>query len=241
MHILEISDLTKRFVGLVALNELSFEVEKGELLGLIGPNGAGKTTIFNLITGVYRPDSGKIKFKGKEITGLKTHQICEKGICRTHQVVQPFPNMTVLENVMIGAFRRLKKSEEARQEALRVVEYSGLLDRKDTLAKNLTIADRKRLELSRALATKPELLLIDECVAGLNPTETDDAIKLIKNIQESGITVIMVEHVMRAIMSVSERIVVIHNGRKIAEGVPKEIANDKRVIEAYLGETYLYA
>jgi branched-chain amino acid transport system permease protein len=236
----EVQTLNKRFGGLVAVKDISFGIQKGEILGLIGPNGAGKTTIFNLITGFLPPDSGKIEFKGERITGLKPpHQVCLKSIGRTFQLVKPFKDMTVVENVMVGAFARIKKAEEARHEAREILDFIGLSGHRDSLASSLTIADRKRLELGRALATRPELLLLDEVVAGLNPRETVEIIGIIKAISNRGITLLMIEHVMKAVMTLSHRIIVVHHGEKIAEGLPAEISKEKRVIDAYLGEEYL--
>lgn len=241
MVLLEIKDLTKNFGGLTALDNLSFHLEKGEILGVIGPNGAGKTTLFNVVTGFYRPDEGAIFFNGEEITGLKPHQIAKRGMARTFQITQLFPNLTVLENVKIGAYSRFKSSREATQEALRVLETVGLHEQRDELASVLPIGHRKGLELAKALATHPELILLDEVVAGLNSKETNNMIATIKNLQRNGITVLLIEHVMKAIMSLSDRIVVIHYGEKISEGVPQEISKDHKVIEAYLGEEYVFA
>jgi branched-chain amino acid transport system ATP-binding protein len=236
----EVQTLNKHFGGLVAVKDVSFSIRKGEILGLIGPNGAGKTTIFNLITGFLPPDSGKIEFKGEKITGLKPpHQVCLKSIGRTFQLVKPFKDMTVIENVMVGAFARIKKAEEARHEATEILDFIGLSRHRDSLASSLTIADRKRLELGRALATRPELLLLDEVVAGLNPRETVEIIGIIKAISKRGITLLMIEHVMKAVMTLSHRIIVVHHGEKIAEGIPAEISKEKKVIDAYLGEEYL--
>jgi len=239
---LEVIGLTKYFGGLAAVKDLTFHVDQGEILGLIGPNGSGKTTTFNLITGVYKPTSGTIKFKGERIDKLPPHKICKKGIARTHQIVAPFSNMTVLENVMTGlTYGRSgegKSLKEIRDESVEIVNFVGLGKKTDVLAKNLTLAERKRLEVARALATKPELLLLDEAVAGLNPTETSAFLETIRKIRESGVTIIMVEHVMRCVMSLSDRIVVLNYGRKIAEGSPQEICQNKAVIEAYLGESY---
>jgi branched-chain amino acid transport system permease protein len=235
-----VQSLSKRFGGLAAVRDISFEIKKGEILGLIGPNGAGKTTIFNLITGFLPPDSGKIEFKGEKITGLRPpHKVCIKYIGRTFQLVKPFSNMTVLENVMVGAFSRVRRASEAKEEAMRVLDFIGLSMYRDSLASSLTIADRKRLELGKALATKPELLLLDEVVAGLNPRETEEIIEIIKAISRQGITLFIIEHVMKAIMTLSHRIIVLHHGEKIAEGIPAEISRDRRVIDAYLGEEYL--
>ena len=241
MIVLEIKDLTKIFGGLTAIDNLSFHLEKGEILGVIGPNGAGKTTLFNVVTGFYRPDEGAIFFNGEEITGLKPHQIAKRGMARTFQITQLFPNLTVLENVKIGAYSRFKSSREATQEALRVLETVGLHEQRDELASVLPIGHRKGLELAKALATHPAIILLDEVVAGLNSKETNNMIATIKNLQRNGITVLLIEHVMKAIMSLSDRIVVIHYGEKISEGVPQEISKDHKVIEAYLGEEYVFA
>ena len=236
----EAESLNKHFGGLTAVKDVGFRIEKGEIVGLIGPNGAGKTTIFNLITGFLLPNSGTVQYKGERITGLKPpHKVCIKHIGRTFQLVKPFKGMTVLENVMVGAFSRVRKTKEARQEAMQVLEFLGLWRHRDSLASSLTIADRKRLELGRALATKPELLLLDEVMAGLNPKETEEVIEIIRAISHRGITLLVIEHVMKAIMALSHRIIVLHHGEKIAEGTPKEISRDKRVIDAYLGEEYL--
>ena len=240
MALLAVKGLTKYFGGLRAVHDLSFEIQQGEILGLIGPNGAGKTTIFNLITGFIPPDSGQVVFQGESITGLKLpHQVCLKHIGRTFQVVRPFKDMTVLENAMVGAFARVKNAREARKRALEILTFIGLAKQRDSLASSLTIANRKRLELARALATQPELLLLDEVVAGLNPKETEEIIGIIKKISNQGITIFMIAHVMKAVMALSHRIIVLHHGEKIAGGTPLEISRDKRVIEAYLGEEYL--
>ncbi len=239
MSLFDVRGLTKRFGGLEAVKDLDFEVEEGAILGMIGPNGAGKTTVFNLITGFLRPSSGSIQFKGDSLVGLRPHRICKKGITRTHQVVQPLAKLTVLQNVMVGAFSRLNSTGAAREEAIQCLRFVGLLEKKDLLAGSLTIADRKALELARALATKPQLLLLDEVVAGLNPKETDRVIGLIRELRGRGMTLIVVEHVMKAIMSLSDRIIVLSQGKKIAEGNPEDVAHNQEVIKAYLGGDYI--
>jgi branched-chain amino acid transport system ATP-binding protein len=235
---LEVSNLTKYFGGLGAVRNLSFKVEKGQIFGLIGPNGAGKTTVFNLINGFYSPTSGEVMLKNEPITGLKPNVICRKGIARTFQVVKPLSRMTVLENVMASAFCRVNSVSEAQEEALKAMDFCSLIHRKDFLAKSLTIGDRKRMEIARALATRPEIILLDETAAGLNPTELEQAIALIKKIREGGATILIVEHIMKVIMSISDRIHAINYGQTIAEGTPQEVANNQAVIEAYLGEAY---
>jgi branched-chain amino acid transport system permease protein len=234
-----VDSISKRFGGLEAVKDLSFTVLQGEILGLIGPNGAGKTTVFNLISGFIPLDKGSIVFNGKNISSLKSpHCFCGENIGRTFQLVKPFQHMTVLENVMVGAFACTKHTEEAREAALAVLRRIHLLNHAFTTASNLTIADRKRLELGRALATQPKLLLLDEVMAGLNPKETTDIIGIIRSISDDGITIIMIEHVMKAVMSLSDRIVVINNGIKLVEGLPSEVVKDQRVIDAYLGGAY---
>ncbi|MCL4424037.1 MAG: ABC transporter ATP-binding protein [Firmicutes bacterium] len=238
MSFFEVRKIVKNFGGLTAVKDLTFRVKKGEIFGLIGPNGSGKTTVFNLINGFYPLTSGEIHFKGQRIDGLPTHKICELGIGRTFQVVKPLKRMTVLENVMAGAFLRTKRAQVARSRALEALDFCGLAHRRDTEAGSLTIADRKRLEIARALATEPELLLLDETAAGLNPREAEEAIALIGRIRSAGATLIIVEHNMKVMMGSADRILAINFGSEIVSGNPQEIANHPEVIKAYLGEAY---
>jgi branched-chain amino acid transport system ATP-binding protein len=232
---LVIRGLSKRFGGLRAVQEVSFTVKENETVALIGPNGAGKTTSFNLITGFHRPDAGSVMAYGREIVGLKPHDICAHGLARTFQVAKPFGAMTVLNNVMTGAFLRDKSTAVARDKAREAIEFVGLSAKEQTAAKDLTTIDQRRLEMARALATAPRLLLLDEVMAGLNPAEIDQAVALVGKLSQRGLTIVIVEHVMRAIMAVARHIVVLDHGQKIAEGTPKEIVEDPEVIRAYLG------
>jgi branched-chain amino acid transport system ATP-binding protein len=239
MRILEGEGVTKYFGGLAAISNVDFHVEQGEIVGLIGPNGAGKTTLFNLISAALPLNSGVIRFKGEKITGLKPHRICRTGVARTFQSVKVFGNMPALGNVMLGSlFGRSSgmSSADATKEAMESLEFVGLLAVSATPAKDLTLANQKRLEVARALATQPELLLLDELVAGLNATETAQAMELVTKIRDRGITILVIEHVMKAIMSICDRIMVLHHGEKIAEGTPQEITNNQTVIEVYLGK-----
>jgi len=240
MRMLEGEKVTKYFGGLAAVSQVDFHVEKGEIFGLIGPNGAGKTTLFNLISGAFTPKSGVIKFKGKKISGLKPHKICRMGMARTFQEVKIFPNMPALQNVALGAlFGTPKKNvstAEAARRAEELLDFVGFSVPKTVPAGGLTLVNQKRVEVARALATEVDMLLLDELMAGLTPTETADSMELVTRIRDRGITVFMIEHVMKAIMGVCDRIMVLHHGEKIADGTPKEIATSKKIIEVYLGE-----
>jgi branched-chain amino acid transport system ATP-binding protein len=234
--LLEAKEITKRFGGLVAVGNLSLSVDEGQILGLIGPNGAGKTTAFNMISGFYKADEGEIIFDGKKITDLRPDQICKLGLTRTFQVVKPFPQLSVLDNVMVGAYNRTNDSKESKKKAEEIIEFLGMQEMEGMTAGSLSVAHRKRLEVAKALATDPKIILLDEAMAGLRPTETDEMIELVRQISRQGIALLLVEHVMKVIMSLAERIVVIHHGEKIAEGTPQQICQDKAVIDAYLGE-----
>jgi len=238
MKILELTKVRKSFGGIKAVEEFSLSVEDGEILGLIGPNGAGKSTLFNCIAGVFPPTAGEIVFRGEKINNQRPWDLCRKGLARTFQIVKPFATRTVLYNVMVGAFATTDKRAEAERRALEVLRHLHMEDRKDMRAGNLTIADRKRLEIARALATRPKLLLLDEVMAGLRPTEVDEMVAIIKRLREGGMTIFVIEHIMRAIMALSDRIAVLQFGTKIAEGPPHEVAHDERVVKAYLGDEY---
>lgn len=239
MPLLEGEGVTRFFGGLAAVSGVSFGVDRGEVVGLIGPNGAGKTTLFNLISGALVPKAGVIRFKDQKVNGLKPNTICKMGVARTFQSVRVFPHLPVWENVLLGSLFGTSgklSSADAAGEAAELLEFVGLSAVRATPAKDLTLSNQKRLEVARALATKPELLLLDELMAGLNPTEVAQAMELVARIRDGGITIFMIEHVMKAIMSVCDRIIVLHHGKKIAEGTPREIATSKTVIEVYLGE-----
>lgn len=235
MSLLKLENVTKRFAGLVAVNNVSFSVEKGEIIGIIGPNGAGKTTLFHTISGYHIADEGVIQYNGQDIKGLKPEIICEHGIARTFQIVQPFGNLSLLENVIVGAFNRHAKYQDAKQVALEKLDFVGMKSRADVRMKDLTFPEQKKVELARALATQPELLFLDEIMSGLNPTEVQEMIEIIKQIRDQGITIMFIEHLMAAVMSLSERVIVMHHGEVLAIGKPEEVKENPAVIEAYLG------
>jgi branched-chain amino acid transport system ATP-binding protein len=236
MSLLEIRGVSKIFGGLAALNDVSYSVNKGEILGLIGPNGAGKTTLFNVVNGFYPPTKGEVLFKGEKVSHLQPYQICKLGIGRTFQVVRPLRRMSVLDNVIASAFLRAKDKSEAEAIALENLRFTGLYEDRILISKGLPLGKRKKLEITRSLATKPEMLLLDESFAGLNPSEQNELIEIIRKVKAKGITIMIIEHHMKVIMSLSDRIVVLNYGQKIAEGTPKEIGSNPLVIEAYLGD-----
>ena len=242
MTILEGENVTKYFGALAAVNAVHFSVKKGEILGMIGPNGAGKSTLFNVIAGIYKPDRGKVIFNGKDISGMRPHRICRAGIAKTSQIVQPFTQMSVFENVLVGGLHGKGLSScRAKKEAAEILEFVGLDVSKEMPSGSIPVPARRRLELARALATGAEVVLLDENMAGFNPTEIEEVLKLLREIRKQGKTLIVVEHIMRAVMGVSDRIMVLNYGEKIAEGTPREVANNERVIEAYLGEKICFA
>lgn len=239
IEILRIEKVTKNFGSLIALNGVDVTVNRGDILGMIGPNGSGKTTLFNVISGIYAPASGEIRYKGQKISRRKPHSICRMGIARTFQIVQPFSQMTLLENVLIGAmYGRGLSLSQGRDKAEEILEFVGLREKLHLIPDRITTPDRRRLELARALATEPEVILLDETMAGLTPTEIEDALQLLRRINDRGITLFIVEHVMKAVMGISERVMALHYGEKIAEGKPEEVAQNSEVIKAYLGDRY---
>ena len=233
---LEVSGISKSFGGLQAISEASLKVSEGSIVSLIGPNGAGKTTLFAIISGFLKADSGTVNLYGDALGGLKPFQVCQMGMVRTFQITQPFAKLSILENIMIGAYARIQNPEDATAEAYKVAEHVGIRVPLESSAADLNVAGRKRLELARALATQPKILLLDEVMAGLNPTEVEEILKVIREIRNSGITIFLIEHVMQAVMSLSDYTYVLNNGRLIASGTPKQVAADPQVIEAYLGQ-----
>ena len=225
----------------MAVGDLSFELEKGEILSLIGPNGAGKTTVFNCLSGFLPPDEGEVYFEGKQLGGLQPFQICQMGMARTFQIVKPFLTISVLDNVMVGALAKEKSTSQAKKKSLEIIEFIGLSSWTHQEAQGLPLPLRKRLELARALATQPKVLLLDEVMAGLNPTEVDELIALLKEVNRQGVSIFLIEHVMRGVMALSKRVIVINYGIQIAEGSPEEVVKDQQVIEAYLGKEFLSA
>jgi len=239
--LLDVQSVSKAFGGLQALSSVSFTVGAGEIVGIIGPNGAGKTTLFNVVTGVYAPDRGRVVFRGEDVTGAAPHHVCKRGAARTFQVSKPFAALTVLQTVRIGALNRIPDMAGATAKALEVLELMGLVAKRDEPGRALTVMERKRLEMARALATQPSLLLLDEVAAGLRPNEIQDMIALVRGIAAGGVSVLIIEHVLEAVLRLSGRIVVLNHGEVIAQGRPDELVNDPRVIDAYLGEAYSLA
>ena len=238
---LRLERVTKRFGGLTAVRDVTLAVGAGELVGIIGPNGSGKTTLFNVISGYYRPDEGRVLLDSRDVTGEPAYAISRLGLTRTFQIVKPFGNLSVLDNVMIGALTRLRSTRQAREDAERMIDTCGLRPYRDARAKALPLALRKRLEVARALATKPRLLLLDEVMAGLNPAELAGIVDLVRRLHADGLTLLVIEHVMAAMMRLAQRIVMLHHGERLAEGTPAEVAADRRVIDAYLGEEFSLA
>jgi branched-chain amino acid transport system ATP-binding protein len=235
---LEIKNITMKFGSLAANEDVSFTIHENEIVSLIGPNGAGKTTLFNCITGFYKPFAGRVIYRGRDITGMAPHEICRLGITRTFQIVKTLNEMTVEENVMTGAFLHTRSRKEAAGITREILDLTDLWGKKDMLGANLTIADRKRVEIARALATKPQILMLDECMAGLNQTEIKDVMNLCLRLKGQGLSLLIVEHIMEAIMPISDNIVVLNAGRKITEGAPQDVVNNEEVIKAYLGDRY---